>query len=99
MKSETASSAPHYPLADLCVLADLPPRAVHYYVQIGLVDRPEGEKRAARYGAAHLEQLLLIKKWTAGGCRWIGFGSCCVASKPRFHLRLGRSGSSKFAAT
>jgi len=56
-----------YPLAELCVLADLPPRTVRYYVQIGLVDRPQGETRAARYGAQHLEQLLLIKKWTAAG--------------------------------
>jgi DNA-binding transcriptional MerR regulator len=67
MNTETASSAPSYPLSDLCVLADLPLRTVRYYVQIGLVDRPEGETRAARYGAAHLEQLLLIKKWTAAG--------------------------------
>ena len=34
---------------------------------MGLVDRPQGETRAARYGAVHLEQLLLIKKWTAAG--------------------------------
>jgi DNA-binding transcriptional MerR regulator len=34
---------------------------------MGLVDRPEGETRAARYGAKQLEQLLLIKKWTAAG--------------------------------
>lgn len=59
--------SPSYPLAELCVLADLPPRTVRYYVQIGLVERPEGETRAARYGARHLEQLLLIKKWTAAG--------------------------------
>ena len=60
-------SNPSYPLADLCVLADLPTRTVRYYVQIGLVDRPEGETRAARYGSRHLDQLLLIKKWTAAG--------------------------------
>lgn len=54
-------------LAELCVLTDLPPRTVRYYIQIGLVDRPEGGTRAARYGAAQLEQLLLIKKWTAAG--------------------------------
>lgn len=58
---------PSYALTDLCILADLPPRTVRYYVQIGLVDRPEGETRAARYGAVQLEQLLLIKKWTAAG--------------------------------
>ncbi|MBP9060267.1 MAG: MerR family transcriptional regulator [Rhodoferax sp.] len=68
MSSNTVSPAePSYPLADLCVLADLPIRTVRYYVQVGLVDRPEGETRAARYGAKHLEQLLLIKKWTTAG--------------------------------
>ena len=67
MNTDSESSTPSYPLADLCVLADLPPRTVRYYVQIGLVDRPEGETRAARYGATQLEQLLLIKKWTAAG--------------------------------
>ena len=69
MQSDTlaATSTPSYQLADLCVLADLPPRTIRYYVQIGMVDRPEGETRAARYGAMHLEQLLLIKKWTAAG--------------------------------
>ena len=62
-----AAPEPSYPLADLCVLADLPVRTVRYYIQIGLVDRPEGGTRAARYIARHLEQLLLIKKWTAAG--------------------------------
>jgi DNA-binding transcriptional MerR regulator len=42
-------------------------RTVRYYVQIGLVDRPIGETRAARYGVQHLEQLLLVKKWTEAG--------------------------------
>ena len=65
VKPDTPASS--YALADLCVLADLPPRTVRYYVQIGLVDRPEGETRAARYGMRHLEQLLQIRKWTAAG--------------------------------
>jgi DNA-binding transcriptional MerR regulator len=67
MKKKISIPEQDYPLADLCVLADMTPRNVRYYVQIGLVDRPEGETRAARYGAKHLEQLLLIKKWTAAG--------------------------------
>ena len=58
---------PSYPLTDLCVLADLPARTIRYYVQVGLVDRPQGETRAAKYGPRHLEQLLLIRKWTAAG--------------------------------
>jgi DNA-binding transcriptional MerR regulator len=65
--TDVAVSEPHYPLSELCVLADLPARTVRYYIQIGLVDRPEGETRAARYGPRHLEQLLQIKKWTAAG--------------------------------
>ena len=65
MKNDTPSS--DYPLADLCSLADLPIRTARYYIQIGLVDKPSGSTRAAVYGAKHLEQLLLIKKWTTAG--------------------------------
>jgi DNA-binding transcriptional MerR regulator len=67
MNTENALPLSSYSLAELCILADLPVRTVRYYVQIGLVDRPSGETRAARYGAAHLEQLLQIKKWSAAG--------------------------------
>lgn len=56
-----------FTLNELCLLADLPVRTLRYYVQNGLVDRPDGETRAARYGSKHLEQVLLIKKWTAAG--------------------------------
>ena len=56
-----------YQLSELCALVDLSIRTVRYYVQQGLVDRPQGETRAARYGQKHLDQLLLIKKWTAAG--------------------------------
>jgi DNA-binding transcriptional MerR regulator len=65
--NNTDNTTPSFPLKDLCVLADMPVRTVRYYVQVGLVDRPEGETRAARYGPRHLEQLLQIKKWTAAG--------------------------------
>ena len=67
MNSNSSGDAASYSLADLCVLTDLTLRTARYYVQIGLVDRPEGETRAARYGQRHLEQLLLVKKWTAAG--------------------------------
>ena len=56
-----------YQLSELCALVDLPIRTVRYYVQQGLVDRPEGGTRAARYGLGQLEQLRLIKKWSAAG--------------------------------
>ena len=52
---------------DLCLLADVPLRTLRYYIQQGLVDRPEGETRSARYSPRHLEQLLLIRKWSTAG--------------------------------
>ena len=61
------SNSDQHTLSELCVLSDLPVRTVRYYVQNGLVDKPQGETRAARYGAKQLEQVLLIKKWTAAG--------------------------------
>jgi DNA-binding transcriptional MerR regulator len=56
-----------YTLDDLCALAELPKRTVRYYIQLGLVDRPIGETRAAHYTSHHVEQLLLIRKWTQAG--------------------------------
>jgi len=56
-----------FTLDELCALAELPRRTVRYYIQIGLVDRPDGETRAARYGARQAEQLLAIRKWTEAG--------------------------------
>ena len=54
-------------LDELCALVETPRRTVRFYIQSGLVDRPEGETKAARYTRAHLEQLLTIKKWQQAG--------------------------------
>ena len=35
--------------------------------QLGLVDRPDGETRAARYGPRHVELLLQVRKWSDAG--------------------------------
>jgi DNA-binding transcriptional MerR regulator len=67
MNNVPGTDVPTYTLNELCMLVSLPARTVRYYVQIGLVDRPEGETRAARYGARHLEQLIFIRKWTDAG--------------------------------
>jgi len=63
----TVNHTQTFSLDELCTLTDLTKRTVRYYVQIGLVNRPEGETRAAKYSPQHLEQLLLVKKWTASG--------------------------------
>jgi DNA-binding transcriptional MerR regulator len=56
-----------FSLDELAALADLPRRTVRYYIQLGLVDRPVGETRAAHYTTWHVEQLLAIRKWTQAG--------------------------------
>ena len=60
-------TSPTHSLDELAALVDLPKRTVRYYIQIGLVDRPDGEMRAARYGARHVEQLLQVRKWSDAG--------------------------------
>lgn len=52
---------------ELCNTVDLPPRRVRYYIQMGLVDRPDGLNKGAKYTARHIDQLLSIKKWQAAG--------------------------------
>ena len=56
-----------FTLDELCALTDLTKRTARYYMQIGLVDRPIGETRAAHYLSRHLEQLLRIRQLTEAG--------------------------------
>lgn len=56
-----------FSLDDLCTLTGLSKRTVRYYIQIGLVDRPAGETRAAHYTNTHVEQLVQVLKWTKAG--------------------------------
>ena len=54
-------------LRELADLVGLPIRTVRYYIQIGLIDRPEGGGRGAHYTKRHLEQLIEIRKWQQAG--------------------------------
>lgn len=56
-----------FSLDELCLLTDFPKRTVRYYIQLGLVSRPVGEARAAKYTGEHLRQLLTIKRLSSGG--------------------------------
>lgn len=56
-----------FSLGDLCLLADMPQRTVRYYIQNGLVSRPEGANRGAHYTHEHLDQLLTVRKWQRAG--------------------------------
>lgn len=63
----STTPARRYSLDELSTLAGVTPRTVRYYIAEGLLDRPEGEKRGAHYVQRHLEQLLLIRRWTDAG--------------------------------
>ncbi len=56
-----------YSLEQIAALAELPRRTVRYYIQTGLVDRPEGLGKGAFYTPRHVEQLLEIRKWQLAG--------------------------------
>ena len=56
-----------FTLDELAGLVDLPKRTVRYYIQIELIDRPQGVGRGAHYTARHLEQLVEIRKWQRRG--------------------------------
>lgn len=59
--------AQEFTLDELCSLTGQSKRTIRYYIQLGLVARPDGETRAARYGQGHLETLLTIRRWTEAG--------------------------------
>jgi DNA-binding transcriptional MerR regulator len=61
------SAAPTYSLDDLAARTELPARTVRYYIQLGLVDRPEGAGKGAYYTQRHLDQLLQVRKWQLAG--------------------------------
>jgi DNA-binding transcriptional MerR regulator len=56
-----------YSADELATLANVPRRTLRYYIQLGLVDRPIGETRAAFYTWQHLHRLLEIRRLTEQG--------------------------------
>ncbi len=56
-----------FSIDELCNLTGLTKRTVRYYLQIGLIDKPLGEKRGSYYEERHLNQLLRIKQLSEAG--------------------------------
>ena len=56
-----------YTADELADTSGTPRRTIRYYIQLGLIDRPVGETRAAHYTGRHLEQLQLIRGLAARG--------------------------------
>ena len=57
----------NYTFEELCALSGLSTRTLRYYIQIGLVDKPIGQTRAAHYLSSHLEKILRIKQLSEAG--------------------------------
>ncbi len=60
-------SIKQFALDELCALTELSKRTIRFYIQEGLVARPEGSKRGSFYTRDHLDQLLEIQKWQRAG--------------------------------
>ena len=56
-----------YTFEELCAFTGLSTRTLRYYIQIGLVDKPIGQTRAAHYLSSHLEKILRIKQLSEAG--------------------------------
>lgn len=56
-----------FKIEDLARITGLTRRTIRYYIQEGLLQGPEGEKRGAHYLPAHLEALLRIRRLSAAG--------------------------------
>jgi DNA-binding transcriptional MerR regulator len=61
------SEAKTFTLDEIAALAELPRRTVRYYIQSGLIARPQGFGKGAYYTQRHVEQLLLVRKWQLAG--------------------------------
>ena len=61
------ADSPTFTLEEIAALAELPRRTVRYYIQQNLVDRPQGSGKGAYYTQHHVEQLLLVRKWSLAG--------------------------------
>lgn len=51
-----------FSIDELSELTGITPRNIRYYIQQGLVNKPQGERRGAWYTTDHLQQLLTVKR-------------------------------------
>ena len=56
-----------FSLEQLSALTDLPLRTIRYYIQLGLVERHEGDRKHARYTQKHIDQVLQVRSLAAQG--------------------------------
>lgn len=64
---ESPDTERSYTADELATLAGVPRRTLRYYIQLGLVEPPIGQTRAAHYTWRHLRRLLEIRDLTEQG--------------------------------
>ena len=58
---------PSFSIEELADLTGVSRRTIRFYIQSGLVERPDGTARGARYTRRHLQRLLDIVAWQGEG--------------------------------
>ena len=58
---------PKFSIDELCALVEMNKRKIRFYIQKGLLDRPEGTGKGAFYTHRHVERLIGIRKWKDAG--------------------------------
>ena len=56
-----------FTLSELTALTDISGRNIRYYIQKGIIDKPDGVNKGAYYTEKHLRQLSTVKKYKESG--------------------------------
>jgi DNA-binding transcriptional MerR regulator len=70
-----------FSLQQLSEKTEVPERSIRYYIQMGLLPRPQGEKRGAFYSTDHLADLLRIRQWQDAGLSLEAIGDLLQAKR------------------
>lgn len=68
-------------LQQLSEQSGVPERSIRFYIQKGLLPRPEGQKRGAFYREGHLAELLRIRQWQDAGLSLDAIGDLLLAKR------------------
>ncbi len=82
---------PTWTLAELAEAAGLTRRTVRYYIARGLLPGPAGAGRGARYGPAHLERLLEIRRLQDRGLTLDAIATALAGGAPRVPTPASRT--------
>ena len=66
-QEQGTAAGPKLSIDQVAALVGLTTRTVRYYLQEGLISRPEGAKRGAYYLQRHVEELLRLRRWADAG--------------------------------